>query len=369
LAQDYLRNSEPSRFLEDLSRAWRKSQPDLRAAAALKQPPGQSFSVRFRFMDRSPTIRKLSELLILRENYRFLAEQYLKAAEAFGSLALLVEADRYLDPVRKGEMFLGPLEAMLGAPPLMYFNLREFKTDDLRARAAVLRAQLTRLPIDIAHADEILSSLNRPIYEQAAQSAYSGGKDFCDISNGWSYARQVQIACKQDNAFQQRVTSYWVNRAIADTLSSEDGPTNEQARDRSMRLAVRLLDIERSPQNSDRARLTVEDDLIRVHLAQADHFRGAAEALKVNDTSDAITEWERALEALEAALSLLKPYESPVPFQRIGSDWLNTWDARREFAAVEVVDASRLNSSRLTREASFLRAVIANFHESFDPGN
>lgn len=128
----------PTAYLPRLRRAFALAMPDLKRASALKQPPGLSFSVNYRFMENSKPVIRLNELLRARDEYVFLAGRYLRAAEEFVDPKLLGEAEIYLSTASTAADFLSPLEDEPSVQGLLNFNLQRYETDDLLARAALL---------------------------------------------------------------------------------------------------------------------------------------------------------------------------------------------------------------------------------------
>ncbi len=341
------------RFESDLNRAWRRALPDLGRAKAIRQPEGLDHSLRHRFMEKSRPIQRLQALVRTREDYRFLAEQYLRAAEEFNSSALLEKAARFLTPVVRGETMLGPLERREPFADLLYFNLSIFITDDLKMRVAVLRAHLSRSPADIAAADRLLESLRGENYQQIAEAAYSEGEDFCDISSGWNDAEILRTACREDDSLTEKVTNYWINRAMLDLVSDSKDPD-------SVELALRLLDHEGRDGGGRCCRRSAEEDKLRLHLRQADHHRRRLAATSVGeDRDDAADPWREALSALQKAERLAPVTSSPARFERIARAWLAIWQSGpATFDGIEHL-AGITKSPDDRRYATYLRRLLS----------
>jgi hypothetical protein len=353
LERHYVGDARPvERFESDLNRAWRRALPDLGRAKAMRQPEGLDHSLRHRFMKESRPVQRLQALVRAREDYRFLAEQYLRAAEEFNSPALLGKAASFLTPVVQGETMLGPLERQEPFADLLYFNLDIFITEDLKMRIAVLRAKLNRSPADIAAADRLLSSLRRENYQQIAEAAYSEGEDFCDISHGSNDAEALRTACREDNQLNEKVTNYWINRAMLDLVSDSKDPD-------SVELALRLLDHESRGGRRCCGRSAEEDEL-RLHLQQADHHRRRLAAASAGgDRKDAADPWREALSALQKAERLAPVTSSPARFERIARAWLAIWQSGPAvFDGIEHL-AGMTKSPEHRRYATYLRRLLS----------
>ena len=356
LESDYVRNvPAPAGYEQALSRAWRTARPDLRRALAVQQPEGLDYSVRHRFMERSRSIQRLEMLIHSRQNYLFLAEQYLRASEEFGSLPLLDKAEHFLNPLLRSARVLEPLERQLPAASILHINLQTFRTDDLQMRAAVQRARLVPSTDKLSRADAIVRAFEGPGYSEAARNAFSGGDSFCDFGHGRGGLDLVEAACRDDDGFQERVTNYWINRALLDVISGSDD------RD-SMRLAVRLLELEERDYRSGRCCYrNSEEDLLRLLLAGAERnarrVDGAVESLEIED---ALEPWREALDDLQRAEELVAPHEAPGRWRRIAELWLALWAQADRFDRPDASSPRRRESPRHRRYAAYLRALIAN---------
>ncbi|MES2058236.1 MAG: hypothetical protein V4564_20035 [Pseudomonadota bacterium] len=326
LEQDYTRAvPAPDAYPHLLDQAFRMAVPDLKRAAALKQPTGLTYSVSSRFIEGSKPIRRFQELVRARENYIFLARHYLRAAEAFGSATMLATADRYLGPAVAGAEVLTPLEQQPPVEGLLSFNLDPHQLDHLRARAAIVAAQLRLRPEDIDRARVILQSIERPIYHRLAETAFSGGDDFCDIAQGWNDAEPVAAACRADDDMQQKVVDYWIDRAALDLIVAPGGDRPDAAGS-SLALATRLLTLEQQPDRSTRCcGRSATEDMLDLLLLSAGAYERRLRATTVNDANAAGENWWRALGALQQAERLARPYEAPARFTRIAGAWLKLW--------------------------------------------
>ena len=105
----------PATYLPLLRRSVAAALPDLKRAAALKQPPGLSYSVRYRFMEQSKPVARFRELLRARDDHLFLARNYLRAAEEYTDPALLAKADSYISSLDATAAFLAACSSLIAA--------------------------------------------------------------------------------------------------------------------------------------------------------------------------------------------------------------------------------------------------------------
>ena len=351
LENDYLKGIPPvARYRAQLEQAATRAIPDLHRARSIKQPPGLNYSAQGRFMESREAIRAFRRLEDDRHRYKFLAAQYLRAAEEFGSKTLLDQADRYLKPALDAAEFLEPLERQ---PPftLFAFNLHTYETDDLKMRAAILRAPLTRRPNDIAAAETIVRSLRRPLYDRIAETAASGGDDFCDIDRGWSQAEETEAACRSDDEIEFRVVHYWVNRAILDFLEAKPEVRSDE-------LATRLLDWERLSDGSHCCARSATEELFRLLQARAAmHERRARELAAAGDSFKAQDDWRQALLDLQQAERLITPFDAPRRFERVARHSLALWDAESALFGSEE-ERRRHSYAGDARYRAYLRALL-----------
>lgn len=346
----------PEAYPAALERAWEAAQADLRRAHAIQQPQGANYSAQHRFLEASRPVQRLEALVRTREKYVFLATQYLRAAEEFNALAMLDAADRYLAVALAGGRFLAPRESEAPVAGLLYFNLHTFVTDDLEMRAALLRAGVTRNGPDIARAEAIVQAKERPYYPRLAETAFSGGDDFCDISDGYSQAERLAETCRADDAdddAQDRVVNQLLGRAMLDVIAGRESVAGCCE---SNAIAFRLLAIERLP---DRGRCCLRDpveDIVRLRRARADFFYR-------RPNEDAFSNWYEALGELQAAERLIEPDLAPSRLRRIATSWLHIWDQRNALFEGRENGSSPDFAPELRRYASYLRHLLA----SLDP--
>ncbi len=311
----------PDRLERELRRAWRAAHPDMRRAQALPPTPQVTDSPRYHFMRGSRPIRRLRALLGDLDTYILIADHYVRAAEEFESATLLDRAEPALRTAVAGHGILEPIWDQPPAPAVFYeASLETYRTEDLQMRVAVLRARLTRSPADLARAQAVVQSFERPAYTRAAELAFTGGNRFCDIDDSWEPAGEVRDACARDQDLQDRVTNHWISRAMLEL----DGVSEELP---GTQLAMRLLELEGVGRNTTRCcRRSSVEDRFRLLVARADHHRRQFSAhLAPADRVRRIGAWIDALDDLERAEELLRPHQEPARLRRIALSWLSLW--------------------------------------------
>jgi hypothetical protein len=288
------------------------------------------------------TVTKAEQLDEVADDIDFIAEQFLSAAEEFEDPELLAKADGYVALLTKTVAFAKGREPN---DPLVRTILRKFETpnlDDFTMRIAVLKAVISNDDADVWEARQLLERLEPLEADRAAMQAYSGGPDFCDISDGWGGSEKVQAACASDDQYDVRVTTYFANLARLELLADSEYPN-------SYRRALELLD---DRGDSYCCRRGVSDRLYHLRLAEAGWY------WRMRSEPD--TGWGPLLQALEAAEKFTPPYESPARFRRVATQWLSAWEQvkanlpnRSYRTRVEYYTAE-------TRYESYLRSTLAN---------
>ncbi len=343
LERDYTRDvPAPERYADKVRRAYETAVPDIQTVAELEQTQS------YRFEESSATIGKLECLVDHFENYYFLAEQYLRAAEEYGDAGLLGKAETYLDPVAAVTDFLEPLENAPPADGVLSFNLNSVRVDDLRMRLAVLKAEFSPSRSNIAQAQRLLDRFEPPAYTRALAVAYSGGEDFCDIAVGYSRTEEVEAACDECDSYALKVLFYGASAAQL-SLLGDDAPGSL----RPLNRVAELIDRSR-----DRYWGTHEavDDMLRLYRAKAAYHSRRFRALGDRGLQD----WYQASEALRGTEALVPPYEAPARFERIARQWLALWqDYARQFPP-EDGRGGISDLPEMMRYASYLRQTLAN---------
>jgi hypothetical protein len=323
----------PDAYLPLLREAFYAAVSDLKRAAALKQPPGLSYSVSYKFMQQSKPVTRLNQLIRAREDYVFLALQYLRAAEEFTAPTLLAKAEPYISTADAAAGFLTPLESKPPVQGQLYFNLHRFKTDDLRARAALLRARISGSEADLDQADAILKAHERSTDKMLALLVYSGGDDFCDITDGASGSETIEASCRAEDDIEQRLSNLVINRAEYDAIfAGMKGAEPAIAWPSWTTLAERLLAFEALPDRGRCCGRSASEDRLRLLMTRADYGSRliatmSATAGPEDEREERQRVWHDTLALLVQAERLAPPYAAPARFTRIAERWLKTWEA------------------------------------------
>lgn len=336
----------PERYAEEVRRAWRAALPDLRRAAQVRQTVGPD-------LEGQPSYRRLDSLIEDRTDYESMTGLYLRAAEQFGSLALLERAEAYRRALVAAADFLRPLEGRPPAEGLLYFNLHPHRSDSFRLRAAVLRAQLTRSADDIAAARAVVNEAERPLYPQLLDAAFRGGDDFCDIDEGASQAEAIEAACREQDEFEieERVTSWALARSLIGLIADAPDRDGDEA-------LIALLERERrTGEGRCCGQSSVEDALVRLRLQRAAHEQRRFEATA--DFFDRREHWRDALRELRQAADLVSPSDEATRFRRIGETWLGLWSRGEALSPPQAEDVPHPTSAPdLRRYATYLRTLL-----------
>ncbi|HEY0085606.1 MAG TPA: hypothetical protein VGB65_06820 [Allosphingosinicella sp.] len=287
--------------------------------------------------------RRFEQLSTADYEYRRIAQTALAAAEEFGSLAFLDRAEAAIRALQGRVVVLGAADTTEAEASNLAGDAA--RVTELRMRAAVLRADLTRSEADIKLAETLVQSAEQPLFRTAAEVAYSAGESFCDIAEGYgSKAEAVEQACRDDDLLEERVIGYWRNRAMLDLVMG--APENG-----SDELALRLLD------QRDRrcCGLRISGDLFRLQLMLSDRHRRAFANPALAGKTDRYEEWQQALDHLERALRMAPPSEAPARFRRVAERWLAMWD--QSGVALESTGGGGLPAS-LHRYATYLRRIL-----------
>ena len=311
---------------------------------------------------------RLSTLIGQARTDAALAGMYLRAADFYGSRALLAKAERYALPVievnhlraaettggvgSNGDNFLGRLE------------IYEGEADQIEMHLAVLRAVLERESGQLAAADAILKAKEKPFYRRAAEEAYTHGDDFCDIGDREDLADYAK-ACEADN-FELRAKAWLRMRARLDILTLSLSDDAKAARNLDwMDLAsevLRIIAIERArDQNGYRimGRYRDAEPEITLRLARADAMiRLAKKAPLVNNDG-----WGRsglyrlAMDELIAAEPVASPSDTPGRFRQIASLFLVAYDKAIALEK-EHPGTTYFNDPVMDRKAAYFRMML-----------
>ncbi len=313
-------------FLRDLEKRWARDLAAYRAAEARRDAhPGEAAN---RAFGRDPAARRIWALRDTNENFIVLAGQYLRAAEFFSSAALLETAAAYLKPsseilrVVAADAPIGLADdADVGVPTYRVNEVR-----DLEARAAVLKARLSRAPEDLAAAKAMLDAKDVALLRRAADNAYEEGDAICDVGDE-EHLAEIKQACDGENDFEGRVVNYWRVRAQLDLIDAPD-----QRRADSFYLAMKLLQHKlRDPweaiQNSIRDQ--PGDDMAALLLQRFEAENAAAD--KVVNGNPVLADdarWQQrsyALGFLVRAERFASPMSNASRFRQIAERYLVVW--------------------------------------------
>lgn len=359
----------PSAYMPQLRSAVVAAIPDLKRASELKQRPGLNYSVSYRFMQGSKKVTKLNELLRARENYVFFAQHYLRAAEEFVEPALLEKGEVYISAAVAAADYLAPLESLPPVKGQLHFNLDQFETDDLKARAALLRAQISGSVTDLKQADAILKALEKAGDQRLAELAYSGGDSFCDITDGASQSEEIAAACRTDDNIERRLPNLIVNRAQYEAIAAgfsarqvETGWPSWTAR------ADRLLAFDAHLFHALCCGASVDEYRWRLLNTRARYaVRFATEPLSNEITFgknyDRPQAWLDALERLSEAEKLAPPYSAPARFTRIARQWLAVWNSGPVVFSGNDLRIDTMQDAEKRRFAEYLAASVASLGE------
>jgi hypothetical protein len=371
LEADYTRNLPAPAALSGLLAAARGAAArDLAAAAALRAatPPDQAGSDRL--LSRSRPVRRLGELMLARQNFLFLAQNYLRAADFHQSRALHGKALTYAAAALAGSTVLPPEESQ-GRPN---------ELPDLEMHLALVQAGFTRSPADIAAAQAVLDRHYDPTLLAGAARAEDG--DPCELGDRPD-PEGLQAACRDESDFRGRLTDYWIAQARLDLLKAADPdhfdfrtarpapngsfyvPRGEGGtvaadawpRPQAFDYAIRLLARQRPDMAPEQARRYdhIDDAEVLLHLLRADLFARRAAAPPVPDP-DSQAAWrarelrDAALFDLSEGLRIAGPAEHAGRFRQLATRYL-------EIAAIP--SSERIAADPVQeREAVFLRATL-----------
>jgi hypothetical protein len=358
----------PTAYLPLLRSAFAAAMPDLKRAAALKERPGLSYSIRYRFMQQSGKITQLNEILRTREDYVFFGRQYLHAGEEFVDPALLAQAETYISTAQAAADFLEPLESKPPVQGLLYFNLHRFETDDFRARVALLRARISGSASDLDQANLILKAIERPTDKALADLVYSGGDDFCDITDGVSDSEAISAACRADNDINQRLPNIVIDRAQYDAImAGVEGKELNAGYGSWTSLAERLLTLEALPDHGRCCGRNVGEDRLRLLVTRAGYGERSVAGMRSTaswaEKDRRYTAWRDTLMILMQAERLAPPYTAPGRFARIARQWLNIWRAAPVMFADQGEHSDPMPDPEKQRFAAYLTAALSGLAE------
>jgi hypothetical protein len=318
---------------------------------------------------------RLSTLVEQARTDTALAGMYLRAADFYGSRALLAKAERYALPVIAVNHLLieenhphAP-ETTGGPGPnrdnfLRQMQVYEGEADRLEMHLAVLRAVLARDSGQLAAADAVLKAKEKPFYRTAAEEAHTHGDGFCDIGEREDLADYAK-ACKADN-FELQAKDWLRMRARLDILTLSLSDDAKAARNLDwMDIAsevLRVIAIERA-QDRDGHRIMGRyrdaEPEITLRLARADAMIRLAEKAPLvnNDGWGRSGLYRMALHELIATEPVASPSDTPGRFRQIANLFLDAYDKAIALEK-EHPGTTYFNDPVMDRKAAYFRTVL-----------
>ena len=365
--------------------ARRKAEPDFAAARRRFAREGQSsYSAVARDLFSRPAVARLRDLMRMQEDETFLAAQYLRAAQFFGSARLLGQARRYFTSADTGYTVLtGTAFSESDSMFALRVEDRMIATgSDLELAMAVVTAQVTDRAEDVDRADATLRAHLTPWFAAAPRQGDHMGRDLCDVGTREDL-KPYHEACESEPEFERRATSYWRHRAELDLVMARHPDAfivNARATPGASRASVdvadslefidsfesamRLIEVT-GPQESDarglRRRTAATDAKAALYLARADTRTRLAASLPASGTRQARYDILRTLQGavndLTLAEALVPASEAPARFRQIATRFLTVYDRIVAVSAGSGDDAMPLDLL-LVRKAAYFRAVI-----------
>jgi hypothetical protein len=355
----------PDAFAKALPHVWSAAQPDGAKAQALFDK--RDWNGGRAALDASKAVGRLRPLATGFRRYFFLAGEYQRAAEFYGSAALAAKARTYLAPVVLGlKILYGDAAVSMQRENPQIFNQLGIGSDeidriqDLSLRAAVLDARIERDAATLAAAEAALDAYADTIPEKAVDIAYAHGDDFCDA--GSSATPDFIAACRNEHDFARRVARYWVARANFDMLAAGQAATQSwttlQGPADSFSTAVRLTEKGQEQYAGEPPRYDdAIDTLAALRIAKADMEAAQAGLIDKQGREPSNLEARQlrseALADLSRAASLVPPDLHPGRFRQIARRYL---DIHAEQA--ERRDRDTVPSAPEERAASFFRVNL-----------
>jgi hypothetical protein len=362
LSRDYLRGiASPDVLERDMPGAWRDAQPAFRAAEAHLQPPHPDWKRFGQFLRKDRRFERLLRLSDAQAAYAFLADQYLRAAEFYGSAALFQVAEGHFRPALAGfrvlyqDARIAMAESSDAANQLGLQAMQVNRMRDLEMRMAVMRARLTGSASDMGAAFAVMEANHDPALQQALEEAYQHGDNFCDTVDREDLAAMAK-ACEEENSFPLRVINYWRNRAALELLEGGEPPAHRRPRDpfESLKQLLGRLDIEGGVAGLGSWRRQPDETLIGLLLIRADRAADRARTVEGAEAADAVSS---ALGDLKDAGRPAPPSETPGRFRQIAHRFLALYDWAWNHPDPQVREEVR-RPSTWAREAAYFQAVL-----------
>ena len=362
------------------------AEPDFAAARRKVDREGRdSIEAVGRDLFARPAVARLRVLTQVQEDETFLAAQYLRAAQLFGSERLLRQARRYFISADAGYKALtGP--AFRGDAGDTRFEPRVpdrtiAAGSDLQLAMAVVTAQVTDKAEDVDRADATLRAHLTPWFAAAPRQGDNMGRDLCDVG-AREDLKPYREACESEPEFERRVISYWRHRAELDlvmarhpdlfivktraTAGASRAPVDVAVSLEfidSFEAAMRLIEVTGPQQGTEmglRRRTAATEAKAALYLARADTRARLAASLPDLRTWQARCDITRTLQGaindLALAEALVPASEAPTRFHQIATRFLTVYDRIVSVSAGAGDDKMPLDP-QLVRKAAYFRVV------------
>ncbi|MEG3146461.1 hypothetical protein U1839_17550 [Sphingomonas sp. RT2P30] len=318
-----------------------------------------------------PAVVRLLALVDLHKDESFLATQYLRAAQFYGSPRLLEQARSHFVAVQAVWRAMGTLAFYDKARDgdvlrLQIDGRRQTDADDSDMAMAVTTAQLSGDELEIYRADARLRAHFQPAFETAAREGYRHGEELCDIGDR-DDLKDFAKTCSDDNEFEIEAANYWYRRAQLDLVTvrnvagcpADVGATTNMLD--SFSAALLFIDAKEKhnegnwslrrydAQSSAKAALYIAraDTKLRLALCQPPNTSGS---MSISQNL------QEVLNDLVVAEALVPPSEAPSRFRQIGELYLKTYD--RLVVAERASGETRPLYAPIVRKAAYFRSVI-----------
>jgi hypothetical protein len=361
----------------------------VREALARRPAPGAGGERLDRALYADPRVRRLEMLVGAQDHYLFLARQFLRASEFYGSPALFAEARRYVRAARDGARLLYPAMPVARDPDLEARNRLGVSQQgaldlrDVETRIAIQAARFSRDPADIDAAQALVDAGFSPVLRKAADEL-SREDDFCNSAEG-DGLDEIRAACRDEDDFLRRFASFWRNQALVDTLMAAD-PVHYAVRPDGPPSATTAADYRRRPPGEAAGDLreprfdTVDtalaifepgrmegmsnpnftgphEEQIALHSARAEAYSRFAEAA-ANDAGAAGDALSGALREFVEVTRLAPAAEHPGRFRQAATRFVALLPAY-EAAERRHLEEDYQPDAAFARQAAYFRAVLS----------
>ena len=385
LEAEYTKGTPPrTRFRGLLENGLKAAGPPIRAREAELQV-GKTYQQAFKALSRDRRVRQLQQLVENHNKYLFLAQNYLRAAEFFGSPALYAKARQFHELVQMGaDVLYGPASSGLSDDARNVLGLRNYQLMDMRdlnARMSIMQVWLSRDPPEIDKAQVLINGMFRPVYRDAAEEAYDY-HDFCNAAEK-SYRSELKLACKENDNLNLEVLRFWRNQARLDLIKAGDPahyrpqrkmrdspseygrigmasqltPGHNRTPPQSVDFALRLHDPDRTGHVSGRCRVgCLSDERVPIYMEWADALLRQADSIGEGkrDTDRQPSQLlGGALLELANASQLVSPPDQPGRFRQVAESYIQI--AER----LSKIDPYYSRNPSFDRRKAYFRATLA----------